>query len=73
MTPNELSDEPSATIKIADTIGAGDAFTAAVAIGFLEQLSLADIHTRAARLAEYVCTQHGAMPHVPDHLAMIAH
>jgi len=72
MTPNELSDEPGSTIQIADTIGAGDAFTAAVTIGFLEQLPLSDIHTWAARLAEYVCTQHGAMPHVPDYLSMIA-
>jgi fructokinase len=51
--------------KLADTVGAGDAFTAAVAIGLLLNRSLEEINEVANRLASYVCTQAGATPPVP--------
>lgn len=47
---------------LADTIGAGDSFTAALIMGLLHSDDLDMIHDRAARLASYVCTQRGAMP-----------
>jgi sugar/nucleoside kinase (ribokinase family) len=49
-------------VRIADTVGAGDAFAAALAMGLLEGRALPDIHERATRLAAFVCTQEGAMP-----------
>ena len=52
-------------VEVADTVGAGDAFTAAVASGLLLGADLGDVHNRASRLAAYVCTQPGATPAVP--------
>jgi fructokinase len=54
--------------KIADTVGAGDSFTAALVMGLLHQDDLDVIHDRAARLASFVCTQRGATPRIPDEL-----
>lgn len=49
-------------VKISDTIGAGDSFTAALITGWLNQLPLTEIHKLATNLSAYVCTQKGAMP-----------
>ncbi|MEO9003600.1 MAG: carbohydrate kinase [Ginsengibacter sp.] len=49
-------------VKISDTIGAGDSFTAAIVTGWLNQLPLAEIHELATNLSAYICTQRGAMP-----------
>jgi len=54
--------DPSVT---ADTVGAGDAFTAALALGLLRGLPLRQINAVANRLASYVCSQHGATPPIP--------
>lgn len=51
--------------RIADTVGAGDAFTAALVTGLLEGVELGRINDVANRLAAYVCTQPGATPAVP--------
>jgi fructokinase len=51
-----------------DTVGAGDAFTAALAMGLLRQLPLEQINDRANRLASYICTQPGATPSIPGEL-----
>jgi fructokinase len=53
---------------IVDTIGAGDAFTAGIISGLLRHESISVLHTKAARLARYVCTQRGATPLLPDEL-----
>ncbi|MGN6615847.1 MAG: carbohydrate kinase family protein [Ilyomonas sp.] len=53
---------PTPVINVADTIGAGDSFTAAMITGLLNKLSLTDLHQRAMQLAAYVCTNPGAMP-----------
>lgn len=50
---------------LADTVGAGDAFTAAVVTGLLAGHDLDRINASANRLAAYVCTQHGATPPIP--------
>lgn len=47
---------------IADTVGAGDSFTAVVTIGLLEGQDLQTINARANRVAAYVCSRTGAMP-----------
>lgn len=56
---------------IADTVGAGDSFTAALVMGLLHGDDLDTIHDRAARLASYVCTQRGATPRLPEDLRQI--
>jgi len=66
MTPESFSDHPGIVTHIEDTIGAGDSFTAAATIGYLQGLSLDDINEQANRIAAYVCSQQGGMPHMPD-------
>jgi fructokinase len=53
---------------VVDTIGAGDAFTAALAVGLLRGVPLGEINDRANRLAAYVCTRPGATPPIPPEL-----
>lgn len=54
--------------KIADTVGAGDAFSAAIAIGWLQGDDLDRINAKASRIASFVCSQSGATPLLPDDL-----
>jgi len=55
-----------------DTVGAGDAFTAAVAVGMLRGFDLERTHDLASRLAAFVCTQAGATPAIPEELVRLA-
>lgn len=55
-------------IDIVDTVGAGDAFTAALAVSLLQNRSLHEIHKYANRLAAFVCSQSGATPKLPKEL-----
>lgn len=71
MTPTDVSDHPGVATGIADTIGAGDAFTAAVTLGYLGKMELGRINDRANRLAAYVCTRQGAMPEIPAKLQLV--
>jgi len=49
-------------IKIVDTVGAGDSFTAALVTGLLNGVKMQTIGELANCLAGYVCGQHGATP-----------
>lgn len=60
------SELPGRKVDILDTIGAGDAFTAALALGLLNQLSLDETHRIAADVAGFVCSQRGATPALPE-------
>jgi fructokinase len=60
--------EAAAIGKIADTVGAGDAFSAAIAIGWLRGDDLDKINSKASRVASFVCSQRGATPPLPDDL-----
>ncbi|WP_421899868.1 PfkB family carbohydrate kinase [Maridesulfovibrio sp.] len=65
-------DHPGIEVKeISDTIGAGDSFTASVAIGLLLGHSLEYISDHANRLAAHVCSCKGAMPAIPAELKLI--
>jgi fructokinase len=55
-------------VAVRDTVGAGDAFTAALAVGLSRGMDLEDIHGLATDAAGFVCTQPGATPSLPDHL-----
>jgi fructokinase len=52
-------------VKVKDTIGAGDAFTAALVRGLLQGRSLAEINDSANRLGAWVSSHSGAMPQAP--------
>lgn len=49
-------------VTVADTVGAGDSFTAAFVSTLLEGGDVPLAHERAVRVSAFVCTQHGAMP-----------
>jgi fructokinase len=62
---SQISEIPGKDIRIVNTVGAGDSFTAAVVVGLLNKFDLSSIHQTADQLASYVCTQPGAMPAIP--------
>jgi len=49
-------------VKVKDTVGAGDAFTAALCLGLLRNLDLDEINRAANRIAAHVCGCAGATP-----------
>ena len=55
-------------MTVADTIGAGDAFTAALTVGLLAGRPLEAINTHANAVAAFVCSQPGATPMLPETL-----
>jgi fructokinase len=60
---------PGSDLKVADTVGAGDSYTAALALGLLSGKSPEDILRIAHRVADFVCTQPGATPPMPADFA----
>jgi sugar/nucleoside kinase (ribokinase family) len=56
---------PSRPAKVIDTVGAGDAFTAALVLGLLRRMDLDEINDVANEVARYVCSQPGATPQLP--------
>lgn len=67
-TPGDVSFQPTPTVEVADTVGAGDSFTAAFISSILKGKTIAEAHAIAVRISAYVCTQKGAMPVLPSHL-----
>jgi fructokinase len=59
---DECSEHPGFRVKVADTVGAGDAFTAAMVHGYLRGKSLAQINETANRVGAWVASQSGATP-----------
>lgn len=62
----QWSEHGGLCVVVKDTIGAGDAFTAAMALGFLAGWPLDVVSQRANEVAAWVCTQSGATPALPD-------
>lgn len=56
---------PGYPAKVVDTIGAGDAFTAAMVTYWMKERPLGGIAAAANRLGSYVASQSGAMPEFP--------
>jgi fructokinase len=62
VTADSHHEHPGFTVKVADTVGAGDAFTAALVHHALRGSSLAMINTAANRMGAWVASQEGATP-----------
>ncbi len=62
----EWDDHPGFPVKVADAIGAGDAFTAALAHYLLRGAGLATLNEAGNRWGSWVASQSGAMPELPD-------
>lgn len=60
---NDVSIHHGNTTNVVDTVGAGDAFSAAFIYGLLNNNSLDVINETANRIASHVCTQKGGIPH----------
>lgn len=67
-TPDAVSIHPGVAARTVDTVGAGDSFTAALAMGLLHGDDLDIVNEHANQVAAFVCTQHGATPRLPAHL-----
>lgn len=62
---NAVSDRPGATVNVVDTVGAGDAFTAAMTLGLLEGQDIDEVNRKAIAAASWVCSQPGATVSFP--------
>jgi fructokinase len=68
VTPDAECESAAPPTEVVDTVGAGDAFTAALLIGVLTGRSLEEVSRRANAVASYVCSQPGATPPIPEAL-----
>ena len=67
-TPGNVSFLPTPKVEVADTVGAGDSFTAAFIASILKGADVATAHRKAVDTSAFVCTQQGAMPTLPESL-----
>ena len=63
------SDCASRPVKVVDTVGAGDSFTAALVMGLLSKMDLDEINSIANEVARFVCSQAGGTPTLPAKFA----
>lgn len=64
-TPGNVSFQATPKVEVADTVGAGDSFTAAFIASILKGKSVTEAHSIAVKTSAFVCTQKGAMPILP--------
>ena len=67
-TPGHVSFQPTPSVEVADTVGAGDSFTAAFIASLLRGKSVAEAHKVAVETSAFVCTKNGAMPILPPEI-----
>ncbi|MDE6422070.1 MAG: carbohydrate kinase [Muribaculaceae bacterium] len=67
-TPGKVSFQPTPKVEVADTVGAGDSFTAAFIASILKGKSVEEAHAKAVQTSAFVCTKNGAMPILPASL-----
>ncbi len=65
-TPGNVSFQPTPKVEVADTVGAGDSFTATFISSIIKGLPVEEAHKKAVQVSAYVCTQNGAMPVLPE-------
>ena len=64
-TPGEISFVETPKVDVADTVGAGDSFTATFVAAVLKGKKVSEAHKLAVEASAFVCTQNGAMPTFP--------
>lgn len=64
-TPGEISFVETPKVEVADTVGAGDSFTATFVAAILKGKKVSEAHKLAVEASAFVCTQNGAMPVFP--------
>ncbi|MGM9688827.1 MAG: carbohydrate kinase [Alloprevotella sp.] len=64
-TPDETYFRTTPQVEVADTVGAGDSFTATLVSDLLRGVPVSEAHEHAVRVAAYVCSQKGAMAEWP--------
>lgn len=67
-TPTVSSFEPTPQVTVADTVGAGDSFTASFCAAILKGHPVKTAHRFAVEVSAHVCSCHGAMPKLPQAL-----
>lgn len=67
-TPGHVSFVETPKVQVADTVGAGDSFTASFTAAILKGGAVEEAHRLAVETSAYVCTQQGAMPLLPERL-----
>ena len=67
LSSDECDEHPGFKVNVADTVGAGDAFTAALTHGYLRQTPLSQVNEMANRVGAWITSQPGAMPAVKAH------
>ena len=67
-TPGKMSFQPTPSVVVADTVGAGDSFTGAFTAAILAGKPVENAHKLAVEVSAFVCTQSGAMPVLPEEL-----
>lgn len=65
-SPDGVSFRPTPEVRVADTVGAGDSFTATFLAAVLKGQTVSEAHRRAVSVSAFVCTQPGAMPVLPS-------
>ena len=65
---NDYFEHPGYKVSVADTVGAGDAFTAAMVIQYLNGKTLKEISNSANKLGSWVSSQSGATPILDDEI-----
>lgn len=65
-TADAVSTLKTPSVRVNDTIGAGDAFSGAFVYYTLSGFSLEDAHHMAVNISAFVCTQSGAWPKYPE-------
>ena len=67
-TQDEMSYLSTNDIKVVDTVGAGDSFTASFIASMLKGKTIHEAHRIAVNVSAFVCTQEGATPIIPSNL-----
>ena len=65
-----VSEVSGSSVSVVDTVGAGDAFTAALTLGLVHGAGIPETHKWAGRVAGFVCSQPGATTSISHDLRL---
>jgi len=67
----KISKHEGYRVEMGDSVGAGDAFVAALVTGLLRGYELDDLNNKANRVASYICSKHGATPSLTNEIRQL--